>query len=101
MTTNAELLLRYRSALAPYVHPLHAEPISIERGEGSYVWDVEGRRYLERWLAYRKVRELLRRSRVVATRLSFEMARGSDHSPVSFRLSDDGTARRAPLAGCS
>lgn len=47
MTTNAELLERYRASLAPFLNPLHAEPISIERGEGSYVWDIEGNRYLD------------------------------------------------------
>ncbi len=47
MTTNAELLERYRAVLPSYVNPLYAEPISIERGEGSYVWDVEGNRYLD------------------------------------------------------
>ena len=35
MTTNAELLDRYRAALPSFVSPLHAEPISIDRGEGS------------------------------------------------------------------
>ncbi|MEL7158274.1 MAG: aspartate aminotransferase family protein, partial [Actinomycetota bacterium] len=47
MTTNTELLARYRAALPSFVAPLHAEPISIDRGEGSYVWDVEGNRYLD------------------------------------------------------
>jgi 4-aminobutyrate aminotransferase len=47
MTTNAELLERYRAALPSFVSPLHAEPISIDRGEGSYIWDVEGTRYLD------------------------------------------------------
>ncbi|MGI9621260.1 MAG: aspartate aminotransferase family protein [Acidimicrobiales bacterium] len=47
MTTNAELLERYRSVLPSYVHPLYAEPISIDRGEGGYIWDVEGNRYLD------------------------------------------------------
>ncbi|WP_419849993.1 aspartate aminotransferase family protein [Candidatus Poriferisocius sp.] len=47
MTTNAELHLRYQAILPSYVKPLYAEPISIERGQGSYVWDVEGNRYLD------------------------------------------------------
>lgn len=47
MTTNAELLARYRAALPSFVSPLYAEPISIDRGEGSYVYDVEGNRYLD------------------------------------------------------
>ncbi len=47
MTTNAELLQRYTAALPSFLHPLYDEPISIDRGEGSYVWDVEGNRYLD------------------------------------------------------
>ncbi len=47
MTTNADLLARYRAVLPSFVAPLHAEPLSIDRGEGSYVWDVEGNRYLD------------------------------------------------------
>ena len=47
MTNNAELAERYGSALPSFLHLLHDEPVSIDRGEGSYVWDVEGRRYLD------------------------------------------------------
>ncbi len=47
MTTNAELHQRYTDVLASFVHPLYSEPLSIERGEGSWVWDVEGNRYLD------------------------------------------------------
>ncbi len=47
MTTNAELFERYTAILPPYVHPLYEEPISIDHGEGGYVWDVEGNRYLD------------------------------------------------------
>lgn len=47
MTTNAELHERYTAVLPSYVKPLYAEPISIDRGEGGYVWDVEGNRYLD------------------------------------------------------
>ena len=47
MTTNAELAGRYAAVLPSFLHLLHDEPVSIDRGEGSYVWDVEGRRYLD------------------------------------------------------
>ncbi|MXY09451.1 MAG: aspartate aminotransferase family protein [Acidimicrobiaceae bacterium] len=47
MTNNAELAERYGSALPSFLHLLHDEPVSIDRGQGSYVWDVEGRRYLD------------------------------------------------------
>jgi 4-aminobutyrate aminotransferase len=46
-TTNEELHRRYRNSLAPFVHAMYTEPISIDRGEGSWVWDVEGNRYLD------------------------------------------------------
>jgi acetylornithine aminotransferase/acetylornithine/N-succinyldiaminopimelate aminotransferase len=37
-----------RDTFAKYVVPSYARfDISLERGEGSYVWDVEGRRYLD------------------------------------------------------
>lgn len=47
MSTSAELHRRYQAALPSFVHPMYREPISIERGVGSYVWDVEGRKYLD------------------------------------------------------
>ncbi len=47
MTATEDLLARYKAVLPSYLKPLHAEPISIDRGEGSYVWDLEGNRYLD------------------------------------------------------
>jgi 4-aminobutyrate aminotransferase len=46
-TTSADLLARYRRVLPSYVKPLYADPISIDRGQGGYVWDLEGNRYLD------------------------------------------------------
>jgi len=47
MTTSAELLERYRSVLPSFLSPYYADPISLDRGEGSYVFDLEGERYLD------------------------------------------------------
>ncbi|MGI9603911.1 MAG: aspartate aminotransferase family protein [Acidimicrobiales bacterium] len=47
MTTNAELADRYRAVLPSFLSPLYTEPLSIDRGEGGYVFDVEGNRYLD------------------------------------------------------
>ncbi|BAN01715.1 aspartate aminotransferase family protein [Ilumatobacter coccineus] len=47
MTMTNDLDERYRSVFPSWLSPLYAEPISIERGEGSYVWDLEGERYLD------------------------------------------------------
>ncbi|MDH3754649.1 MAG: aspartate aminotransferase family protein [Acidimicrobiia bacterium] len=47
MTTNAQLHERYQAVLPSFVKPLYAEPVSIDHGEGGYVWDVEGNRYLD------------------------------------------------------
>jgi len=47
LTTNAELLARYRAVLPSFVNPLYGEPISIDHGEGGYVFDVEGNRFLD------------------------------------------------------
>ena len=46
-TSTADLLDRYRAVLPGFVKPMYTEPISIDRGEGSYVWDHEGNRYLD------------------------------------------------------
>uniref|UniRef100_UPI00059183B7 aminotransferase class III-fold pyridoxal phosphate-dependent enzyme n=1 Tax=Ilumatobacter nonamiensis TaxID=467093 RepID=UPI00059183B7 len=47
MTSNAELLAQYRRVLPSFLSPYYAEPISIERGDGSWVWDVEGAKFLD------------------------------------------------------
>lgn len=47
MTTSSELLKRYEAVLPSFVRPLYDEPISIDRGVGGYVWDLEGNRYLD------------------------------------------------------
>jgi 4-aminobutyrate aminotransferase len=47
VTTTAELADRYRKVLPSFLAPYYPTPISIERGSGSYVWDLEGNRYLD------------------------------------------------------
>ena len=47
MATNAELAERYRAILPSFISPLYERPVSIDRGEGSYVFDSEGTRYLD------------------------------------------------------
>jgi 4-aminobutyrate aminotransferase len=47
VTTSADLAARYRRVLPSFLAPYYAEPISIEHGSGSYVWDAEGNRYLD------------------------------------------------------
>ena len=47
MSTNDSLQQRYEAILAPYLNPMYAKPISIDEGEGSYVWDIEGNKYLD------------------------------------------------------
>lgn len=42
-----DLLARYRASLPSFVAPMYADPISIDRGEGSYVVSVDGTRYLD------------------------------------------------------
>ena len=44
---SSELLARYRNTLPSFVKPLYAEPIEIDRGEGGYVYDSNGARYLD------------------------------------------------------
>ncbi|NNF54756.1 MAG: aspartate aminotransferase family protein [Acidimicrobiales bacterium] len=44
---NAKLLERYRNVLPGFLSPYYAEPIEIDRGEGSWVFDGEGNKYLD------------------------------------------------------
>ena len=47
MAATADLAERYRAVLPSFISPLYSQPISIDRGEGSYVFDNEGNRYLD------------------------------------------------------
>lgn len=47
MTTDSDLHERYQAVLPSFVSPLYSEPISIDRGEGSYVYTLDGDRYLD------------------------------------------------------
>ena len=47
MANTQELLERYRAVMPSFVNPLYKSPISIDYGEGGYVWDLEGNRYLD------------------------------------------------------
>ena len=47
MTTDSDLHERYQAVLPSFTKPLFEEPISIDRGEGSYVYTLDGDRYLD------------------------------------------------------
>lgn len=47
MTASQDLLRRYENVLPSYVKPMYSEPISIDHGQGGYVWDLEGNKYLD------------------------------------------------------
>src|SRR6476619_2992814 len=47
MGTHADLLARHRKVLPDWVALYYEQPISIERGEGRYVCDRAGARYLD------------------------------------------------------
>ncbi len=47
VTTSAELANRYHRVLPSFLNPYYADPISVDQGRGSYVWDLEGNRYLD------------------------------------------------------
>ncbi len=49
MTTNAELIAREDHVNAKNYNPI---PVVISRGEGVWLWDVEGKRYLDMLSAY-------------------------------------------------
>lgn len=42
-----DLIARYRASLPSFVNPMFADPISIDRGEGSYIYTLEGDCYLD------------------------------------------------------
>ena len=44
---TSDLAERYARVLPSFVKPMYAEPMSIDHGRGSYVWDIEGNRYLD------------------------------------------------------
>lgn len=47
-------------------HNYHPLPVVVERGEGSWVWDVEGKRYLDMLSAYSAVNQGHRHPAVIA-----------------------------------
>ncbi len=44
---SEDLLRRYRASLPSFLSPYYTDPIEIDHGEGSYVFDSEGGRYLD------------------------------------------------------
>jgi 4-aminobutyrate aminotransferase len=46
-TAHAELYRRHQAVMPTWLATYYDEPIEIERGEGRYVWDGEGHRYLD------------------------------------------------------
>jgi len=61
--TSADLIAQTDSVSAPNYHPL---PVVVSRGEGVWVWDVEGRRYLDCVSAYSSLNQGHRHPRIVA-----------------------------------
>lgn len=47
MTQDADLMARRVRLLGPNVATFYDEPVHLVRGEGVWVWDAEGRRYLD------------------------------------------------------
>ena len=46
-TSSAELLGRARQVLPSFVSPMFQSPIALDHGEGGYVYDIDGNRYLD------------------------------------------------------
>lgn len=44
---SSELLERYRRSLPSFLNPYYSTPIQIERGDGGYVIDADGNKYLD------------------------------------------------------
>ena len=45
--STADLADRYASVMPSFLHTLYDDAVSVDRGEGGYVFDVEGNRYLD------------------------------------------------------
>jgi 4-aminobutyrate aminotransferase len=45
--TNAEITAKHREYLLPSQMLYYKEPVAFERGEGHFLWDVEGKQYLD------------------------------------------------------
>ncbi len=63
MTSSSEYLAEAERYGADNYHPL---PVVLERGEGVYVWDVEGKRYLDCLSAYSALNQGHRHPRILA-----------------------------------
>ncbi|HKC64601.1 MAG TPA: aspartate aminotransferase family protein [Pyrinomonadaceae bacterium] len=46
-TTQSETICKHKEFLFPAVATYYQEPLALVRGEGQYVWDDEGNRYLD------------------------------------------------------
>jgi 4-aminobutyrate aminotransferase len=47
MTASGDLEARHRAVMPKWQALYYDEPIALDHGEGCYVWDTEGRRYLD------------------------------------------------------
>ncbi len=47
MTTTADLMARRARLLGPNVSTFYDDPVHLTRGEGVWVWDADGRKYLD------------------------------------------------------
>ena len=48
MTASAEVLQRYKKVMFPAAAPYHGDhPIVVDRAKGQYIWDLDGKRYLD------------------------------------------------------
>jgi len=45
--TEKELISKYREYLMPAVHTSFAEPLCLEKGKGEFLYDVNGKKYLD------------------------------------------------------
>src|SRR5207248_6121799 len=46
-TTQSETIRKHKEFLFPAVATYYQEPLALVRGEGQYVWDDQGNRYLD------------------------------------------------------
>jgi 4-aminobutyrate aminotransferase-like enzyme len=81
----AELIARRRKLLGANVQTFYEEPVHLVKGEGVWVWDAEGRRYLD---CYNNVPHVGHCHPFGRTRSSRERNRSSCSAPAPWRASN-------------
>ncbi len=82
-------------------HNYHPLDVVVERAEGAWVWDVEGKRYLDFLAAYSAVNQGHCHPRLVEAHGASRRAGSASPRARSATTSSDRSARRSPSSPAS